>query len=101
MSKREEAREKLMRRAAKEIKDENRLNEALRFIVEEFNKTEDNKPIPARKIESAYVKKFPVSVDDVISDFINAEKKRKQANEKAKERREAKNKKTEEAQTNE
>ena len=105
MSKREEAREKLMRRAAKEISNEETLKNALSFIVEEFDKKKDGKPIPARDIVKAYEKQFheaaAPTTDDIIKDFLEKEKKRKNANEQAKTRREAKKAPTEEAQTNE
>lgn len=105
MSKREEAREKLMRRAAKEISNEEALKDALRFIVEEFNKKENDKPIPARDIVKAYEKKFheaaAPTTNDIVGDFLKKEQKRQEANKKAKARRDAKKAPTEEAQANE
>lgn len=105
MSKREEAREKLMRRAAKEISNEETLKEALRFIVEEFATPENGKPTPARDIVKAYEKKFheaaAPSTNDIVNDFLEKEKKRKSANQKAKARRASKKAPTEEEQTNE
>ena len=105
MSKREEAREKLMRRAAKEISNEETLKDALSFIVEEFNKTKDSKPIPARDIVKAYEKKFheaaAPTTDDIINAFLEKEKKRQNANKQAKARRDAKKAPTEEEETKE
>lgn len=106
MSKREEAREKLMRRAAKEISNEETLKDALSFIVEEFNKKDGNdKPTPARDIVKAYEKKYheaaAPTTNDIVADFLKKEAKRQEANKQAKARREAKKAPTEEEQTNE
>lgn len=105
MSKREEAREKLMRRAAKEISNEETLKDALRFIVEKFDKKENGKPIPARDIVKAYEKEYheaaAPTTDDIVKTFLEKEEKRQKANQKAKARRKSKKAPTEEEQTNE